>query len=124
MSETENPKLDDMTFTDAAECCLELGRSLMVWRGDTYNLKDDRDIQRGIARQKGIVREREADGGQLGRPGANKPMGDTLPPRAIPPWVADDLAKENACLRAALRRITTTIIVSECQAIARKALGE
>ena len=57
MSETENPKLDDMTFTDAAECCLELGRSLMAWRGDTYNLKDDRDIQRGIARQERIDRE-------------------------------------------------------------------
>ena len=65
MSETENPKLDDMTFTDAAEYCLELRRSFMVWRGHTYNLKDDRDIQRGIARQKGVDQENARKSGDM-----------------------------------------------------------
>ena len=58
-------KIDDMTFTDAAEYCLELRRSLMVWRGDTYNLKDDRDIQRGIARQEGIDQENARKSGDM-----------------------------------------------------------
>ena len=44
--------------------------------------------------------------------------------RVIPPWVEDDLAKQNARLRNALRQITNTTTVSECQKIAREALGE
>ena len=57
MSETENPKLDDMTFGEAFAWCRknrnpDMGDPhFMQWRGDVYNIKSVGDVVSGFQRQ-------------------------------------------------------------------------